>query len=1024
MKIALIIVLSVFTLITAVAQPQFVWQENGIPVRQADNLSWEKNGALLNGNIYIPWTDTHTGQCCTYLQKFDLSGNQLWQTGGLKLSADFAQYDFLPRITTTADSNIVICWLEYLPQYLSDPLFRLMAQKVSPGGQLLWGQNPVVVDTMDNEASTNDGIDEMQMISDGAGGVYIAWSKNYSNLRRDIYAQHLLANGTWASSNGITVSINEGVQTLAEGNSLVLSDNNSLIIVWRRPVFNTDGNSQLLAQKYGFDNAPLWPTPIVVANFYHPFGPNKSITTDGLGGALVVWEHWTSNGPDIFANHLYGDGILEYITGSYPVCTLPLHQIGAQIISDNQNGAYLLFYETEGLMVYESKLKLQRIDNDCVPVWNNERIVCDLPDVIQVDADFTLLNNGDVGIVWRDSRNETLSYADLFAQKVDGDGLALWTEDGISVCVAPKGQRFPAIFTCGSDQIYVWLDHRLQYDLYLQIKNSSGENYLPENGVKILESFCGGASNPVLSALRNGFLFAWEDSRYFDGHKIMYQIIDQLGYAALTQNGILLNDDSLYSSDPAICQTSDNNVAMVYTEYWGNQTTPTVWAIEAQKIGIDGTKLWSEDGITITPPAINYFDPPKICSDSWNGITFVAYSYETVYNVWESRKVFLDAISADGQPWDEPRQIFSSDNCQIVNNLFYLNSCWKIYVVWTENIGNDYILHVTKTDGEAMEWDRVLGQTTAIGANISAALDPDDKLIIAWCAYNQTNHKALYAQKISGAGDLLWGDAHLEIADGNYDAQKPRVVVNNDGSSFVVFHRVLGGEGDIKIQKISATGQILFAPTGNFVVFDQHDQDNPVAVSNDENGVIIAWEDARNDSNYDIYSICLDASGNYDNQCWTENGNAVRNYWGDAISPCIISDGWHGAVVAWLDERSGGPNQTGGSQDVFIQNINDNIIWSVPPDISQPQHCQLNPVYPNPFNSSATISYYLPLAGQMSLKIYDLLGREVIKLTDDRQTAGWHLITFDGSAISSGIYFCVMETPEGQKFVRKMVLIK
>lgn len=69
---------------------------------------------------------------------------------------------------------------------------------------------------------------------------------------------------------------------------------------------------------------------------------------------------------------------------------------------------------------------------------------------------------------------------------------------------------------------------------------------------------------------------------------------------------------------------------------------------------------------------------------------------------------------------------------------------------------------------------------------------------------------------------------------------------------------------------------------------------------------------------------------------------------------------------------------------------------------------RLAPAYPNPFNPSTTIEYNLPAAGFVSIKVYDLLGREVANLVNEVQMSGTHTLQFDASRLSSGIYFVRM----------------
>lgn len=62
--------------------------------------------------------------------------------------------------------------------------------------------------------------------------------------------------------------------------------------------------------------------------------------------------------------------------------------------------------------------------------------------------------------------------------------------------------------------------------------------------------------------------------------------------------------------------------------------------------------------------------------------------------------------------------------------------------------------------------------------------------------------------------------------------------------------------------------------------------------------------------------------------------------------------------------------------------------------------------YPNPFNPTTTISYYLPEAGNLEIKVFDMLGREVVRLFDGYQSSGYKSINFNAASNPSGVYFC------------------
>ena len=79
--------------------------------------------------------------------------------------------------------------------------------------------------------------------------------------------------------------------------------------------------------------------------------------------------------------------------------------------------------------------------------------------------------------------------------------------------------------------------------------------------------------------------------------------------------------------------------------------------------------------------------------------------------------------------------------------------------------------------------------------------------------------------------------------------------------------------------------------------------------------------------------------------------------------------------------------------------------------------------YPNPFNNSTVIEFSLPDEEHVNLSVYDILGRKVDKLVDNKLTAGQHRITWCNKDVSSGIYFYVLKT-EKAKIIRMMTILK
>lgn len=91
--------------------------------------------------------------------------------------------------------------------------------------------------------------------------------------------------------------------------------------------------------------------------------------------------------------------------------------------------------------------------------------------------------------------------------------------------------------------------------------------------------------------------------------------------------------------------------------------------------------------------------------------------------------------------------------------------------------------------------------------------------------------------------------------------------------------------------------------------------------------------------------------------------------------------------------------------------------------VGVPSKFALSQNYPNPFNPSTNINFELPAANFVSLKIYDMTGREVMQLVNEIKEAGYYTVKFNASMLSSGIYFYKIQAGD---FVstKKMMLVK
>ncbi len=251
--------------------------------------------------------------------------------------------------------------------------------------------------------------------------------------------------------------------------------------------------------------------------------------------------------------------------------------------------------------------------------------------------------------------------------------------------------------------------------------------------------------------------------------------------------------------------------------------------------------------------------------------------------------------------------------------------------------------------------------------------DGEGGAIITWYDYRLNNTAAIYAQRISSAGNILWTENGVLISFSNFSQTNPALVNDGNGGAYICWwdarnipnfsiyiQRInsagvkqwqedikiaeltvstgtsnspkiksdhLGGavitwetdNSDIKSQRINSDGSLLWGANGLTVVNDNSVQTIPDLICDDAGNTIITWLDHRN-SSPDIYVQKISSNGIPQ---WSANGIQLTDASGYQTYPAITSDGANGAVVTWVDYRDGI------FPDIYAQKINSNgtIAW-------------------------------------------------------------------------------------------------
>jgi hypothetical protein len=240
-------------------------------------------------------------------------------------------------------------------------------------------------------------------------------------------------------------------------------------------------------------------------------------------------------------------------------------------------------------------------------------------------------------------------------------------------------------------------------------------------------------------------------------------------------------------------------------------------------------------------------------------------------------------------------------------------------------------------------------------------------------------------------------------------------------------------------------GGNLFAGTKGGVFFSMNNGSSWTAVSNSLANVYVyslavSGTNLFAGTNSGVYSFTNNGAS------WTEMDTSLTNY--NVLSLALAGENLFAAAgdgvylstdngLSWTQVNTGLPNTSVwalavSGTNLFAGTYNSGVwqrplselITAVKGNVNQvPAHFGLDQNFPNPFNPSTTINYSIPKAGLVTLKVYDVLGKEVATLVSEEKTTGNYSLVFNASKLASGVYFYRLIS--GNSFMtKKLILMK
>jgi hypothetical protein len=255
-----------------------------------------------------------------------------------------------------------------------------------------------------------------------------------------------LAHGQWVE-NGAAVTAVPGNQV----SSAIISDAepgfgeanglNGAIISWRD---DRNGAGDIYVQRVDVRGYFQWAANGVAICTAPNEQINPQLVSDGVGGAIVVWQDFRAGNYDIYAQRVDAAGVPQWTADGVVLCTEAYEQSLPQIVTDGAGGAFVSWRD---LRAGNYDIYGQRVNAEGVAEWGASGIALTAPADQQVNHRMIAGSAGDAIIVWQDFR---WGQYDIYGQRVDASGLLWWTEHGILVCTAPGRQEYPELAPDGA----------------------------------------------------------------------------------------------------------------------------------------------------------------------------------------------------------------------------------------------------------------------------------------------------------------------------------------------------------------------------------------------------------------------------------------------------------------------------------------------------------------------------------------------------------------------------------------------
>jgi len=599
--------------------------------------------------------------------------------------------------------------------------------------------------------------------------------------------------------------------------------------------------------------------------------------------------------------------------------------------------------------------------------------------------------------------NLAVSTAEIFGARIDPSGTVL-DPTGFMISPAGTGTSLSSLTFDGSNYLVAWQDKSSFVDDIYGARVTPSGTVLDPTGIAI-STANEDQRLPKVAAGGGNFMVTWQDERD-DG------VRPDIYGARVTPAGVLLDPNGIEMSLTSNKQTKPSaafdgsNYLVAWEDNRQISDTTKIYMMRATAGGVPLDVI--PFAISNTPGNQTY---PTVVFD---GLNYLVVWLDARFG-YSNSDIYGARITPDGTILDPNGFSIAGSSDQE----YYPSAAFdgtNTLAVWSKRVGSIYHIYGARVNSQGTVLDPNGIPIATAGTNhfnAVAAFADSVYLVVYEKQTGSSSYEDIYCTRVKPDGTVL-DPGGFSITNITSSRQKDPSV-SYDGQNFVVVwkdERTDRYNPDIYAARVTQDGAVL-NPNGFIISTAPGTQEAPAVILEDTTSLIV-WGDYR-DGNSNLWAVRLSRSATIVDTFLFAHGE------GDQTRPAMtlgssqiftVYEGFTGEVNGKIYNTT---RAWGKLMDVYtgIKGLKPSVI----------SHFQLYQNYPNPFNPSTTIRWQSAVGSWQTLKIYDILGREVETLVDKRKPAGEYQVQWDASGFPSGVYFYQLKADDFTA-VRKMLLVK